>query len=106
MSETTTFDAGLFDMDGVVTDTAAAHAHAWKRLFDEFLSAREYSPDEDLRPFDSDQDYREYVDGNEATSAATRTLQPGALRRFLSEPVVGGLRRLAFAPRRLPSYEA
>ena len=31
------FDAVLFDMDGVVTDTALAHAAAWKRLFDAYL---------------------------------------------------------------------
>ena len=33
-------DAALFAMDGVITDTAQAHAAAWKRLFDEYLSER------------------------------------------------------------------
>lgn len=55
--------AVLFDMDGVITDTAEAHAHAWKRLFDEFLDARDGSSDEDLRPFDPEEDYLKYVDG-------------------------------------------
>jgi len=32
--------AALFDMDGVVTDTAGAHAAAWQRLFDDYLRAR------------------------------------------------------------------
>ncbi|WP_306119245.1 MULTISPECIES: trehalose-phosphatase [unclassified Roseitalea] len=32
--------AVIFDMDGVVTDTAQAHFAAWKRVFDEVLQAR------------------------------------------------------------------
>src|SRR5690606_14987930 len=34
------YDAVLFDLDGVLTDTASVHAAAWKRLFDEFLQRR------------------------------------------------------------------
>lgn len=52
-------EAVLFDMDGVVTDTARAHAAAWKRLFDQVLRARGEAP----RPFDPERDYRELVDG-------------------------------------------
>ena len=33
------YDAALFDLDGVLTQTARIHAVAWKRLFDEFLAA-------------------------------------------------------------------
>jgi len=51
--------AVLFDMDGVITDTAEAHAAAWKQLFDAYLA--EHHPGEP--PFDVDADYREYVDG-------------------------------------------
>lgn len=55
------FDAVIFDLDGVITDTARVHAAAWKRLFDEYLAevAPPGTPD---RPFDDD-DYRRYVDG-------------------------------------------
>lgn len=53
----------LFDMDGVVTDTADAHAAAWKRLFDEYLEARPERAGEDHDPFDSESDYRAHVDG-------------------------------------------
>lgn len=49
--------AVVFDMDGVVTDTAGAHRAAWKAMFDDFL-ARRGEP-----PFDGDRDYLEYVDG-------------------------------------------
>ena len=55
--------AALFDMDGVVTDTADAHAAAWKRLFDEFLRQRSQRTGEEFHPFDIERDYRMYVDG-------------------------------------------
>lgn len=55
--------AVIFDMDGVVTDTASVHAAAWKRLFDEFLAARSGAGGSPLAPFDPDVDYRRYVDG-------------------------------------------
>lgn len=57
------YDAVLFDMDGVVTDTAVAHAASWKHLFDGFLKSRSGSEDGDFLPFDEHADYREYVDG-------------------------------------------
>ena len=53
-------DAIVFDLDGVVTDTASVHAAAWKRLFDELLQAR--SGDEPFQPFELD-DYLRFVDG-------------------------------------------
>jgi alpha,alpha-trehalase len=56
-------DAALFDMDGVVTDTADAHAAAWKRLFDDYLSERAEGLGIEFVPFDIDHDYRRYVDG-------------------------------------------
>ena len=56
-------EAVLFDMDGVVTATAAAHATAWKQLFDALLEKRAHERGETFRPFDPDLDYRRYVDG-------------------------------------------
>ena len=56
-------EAVLFDMDGVVTDTAQAHAAAWKQLFDEFLRTRAEARNEEFRSFDAERDYREFVDG-------------------------------------------
>ena len=50
--------ACLFDMDGVLTDTAQLHAAAWKQMFDEFLADREGQ-----QPFDIEADYDRYVDG-------------------------------------------
>ena len=56
-------DAVIFDMDGVVTDTAAVHAAAWKRLFDAVLADDRTGRADPQRPFDLDSDYRRYVDG-------------------------------------------
>lgn len=61
--EAVAIDAVIFDMDGVITDTAEAHAAVWKRLFDDFLRQRTQSTGEALEPFDEDADYRRYVDG-------------------------------------------
>ncbi len=56
-------DAVLFDMDDVVTDTAEAHALAWKRLFDEYLNKRAARAGEPVWPFDAERDYHEFDDG-------------------------------------------
>lgn len=56
------FDAVIFDMDGVVTDTATVHAAAWKRVFDQYLEERSRRSAESWQPF-ADADYRRYVDG-------------------------------------------
>ena len=49
--------ACLFDLDGVLTDTASVHRRAWKAMFDEYL--RQHGQP----PFDPDADYLTYVDG-------------------------------------------
>jgi beta-phosphoglucomutase family hydrolase len=55
--------ACLFDLDGVLTDTARLHAAAWKEMFDRFLEERARSRDEPFVPFDPVADYARYVDG-------------------------------------------
>ena len=55
-------DAVIFDLDGVITDTASVHAAAWKRMFDQFLADRADREGEDHQPFSAD-DYHLYVDG-------------------------------------------
>jgi len=59
----TGIDAVIFDMDGVITDTARTHAKAWKMLFDEYLKQRAEANGEHFQPFDMDADYHRYVDG-------------------------------------------
>jgi beta-phosphoglucomutase family hydrolase len=55
--------ACLFDLDGVLTDTASVHRTAWKAMFDDFLRHRVDKTGEPFQPFDIDADYSEYVDG-------------------------------------------
>jgi beta-phosphoglucomutase family hydrolase len=55
--------ACLFDLDGVLTQTAKVHAAAWKDMFDGFLRERAAKAGEPFVPFDPVGDYDEYVDG-------------------------------------------
>ena len=57
------YDAVLFDLDGVITNTATLHAACWKRMFDGYLQERARQRGEAFRPFDLANDYRLYVDG-------------------------------------------
>ncbi len=52
--------ACLFDLDGVLTDTASVHRRAWKAMFDEYLSGRD---GDGFVAFDAGTDYETYVDG-------------------------------------------
>lgn len=49
----------LFDLDGVLTDTASVHRKAWKQMFDAYLESKD---GKDFQPFTED-DYNKYVDG-------------------------------------------
>jgi beta-phosphoglucomutase family hydrolase len=55
--------ACLFDLDGVLTDTASVHKKAWKAMFDEYLKSRAERTGEPFTAFDIDVDYLTYVDG-------------------------------------------
>jgi beta-phosphoglucomutase family hydrolase len=55
--------AWLFDLDGVITDTARIHAEAWRQMFDEFLRDHAARTGVAFRPFDQVRDYEAYVDG-------------------------------------------
>jgi beta-phosphoglucomutase family hydrolase len=56
-------EACLFDLDGVLTQTAKVHAKAWKQMFDEYLRRRAERDGEEFVEFDIHHDYDEYVDG-------------------------------------------
>jgi beta-phosphoglucomutase family hydrolase len=57
------FDAAIFDLDGVLTDTARIHADAWKAVFDAFLQRWAQRSGQIFQPFDIAADYLDYVDG-------------------------------------------
>ncbi|MFE3289193.1 HAD family hydrolase [Rhodococcus sp. NPDC059234] len=63
------FAAVLFDLDGVVTDTASLHAAAWKCMFDSFLEGR--GSDQLFTP----EDYRRCVDGRERSDGVSTFLR-------------------------------
>ena len=54
--------ACLFDLDGVLTQTAKIHAVAWKEMFDAYLRERSQRTGEPFVPFEV-ADYTRYVDG-------------------------------------------
>ncbi len=62
--------ACLFDLDGVLTQTAKVHAAAWKEMFDEYLRRRAEQRGEQFVPFDAVADYDEYVDGKPRAEGA------------------------------------
>ena len=70
-----TFDAFLFDLDGVITRTAGLHAAAWKKLFDDYLAAAASRTGAAFVPFDIVADYRAHVDGKP---------RPAGIRDFLA----------------------
>jgi beta-phosphoglucomutase family hydrolase len=53
----------LFDLDGVLTQTAKIHAAAWKSMFDQYLRRRAAAANAEYVPFDPVADYNQYVDG-------------------------------------------
>ncbi len=57
------FDAVIFDLDGVITSTENLHARAWKDTFDELRNRLVKSGEAGFEPFCIDPDYYRYVDG-------------------------------------------
>jgi beta-phosphoglucomutase family hydrolase len=67
--------ACLFDLDGVLTQTAKVHAEAWKQMFDEYLRARAERQGAEFVPFDKVRDYDEFVDGKPRADGVQSFLQ-------------------------------
>lgn len=82
-------DGVIFDLDGVITDTAQVHAKAWQELFDGFFSEcgdhhDGQGPEADaLRPFDLDGEYRAFVDGKPSQEGVISLLEA----RGISMPI-------------------
>jgi alpha,alpha-trehalase len=89
----TRFDAVLFDLDGVVTETAKVHASCWKKMFDDFLSEYARKTSQLFIPFDIVSDYNRYVDGK---------LRQEGVRSFLKSRRI----QLPFGGHDAPSGEA
>ena len=80
-------DAVIFDLDGVVTDTARVHARAWMRLFDAALPG--LSPT--ARPFDPDGDYRTLLDGRTREDGIRAVLTSRGIHVADDDPIVASL---------------
>jgi beta-phosphoglucomutase family hydrolase len=65
----------LFDLDGVLTQTAKVHAAAWKEMFDDYLRERAQRTGEPIAAFDPVADYDEYVDGKPRADGTRSFLQ-------------------------------
>jgi beta-phosphoglucomutase family hydrolase len=75
-----TITACLFDMDGVITQTAKVHDKAWKEMFDEFLKNWSQAHNQKFVPFDADKDYNEYVDGKPRTEGIESFLESRSIK--------------------------
>jgi len=53
----------LFDLDGVLTETATVHDAAWQEMFDQFLQQHAAATGQPFVPFDPGRDYETYIDG-------------------------------------------
>ncbi|HUA45275.1 MAG TPA: beta-phosphoglucomutase family hydrolase [Solirubrobacteraceae bacterium] len=78
--------ACLFDLDGVLTQTAKVHAKAWKQMFDEFLRGWSKRTGQPFREFDAVADYDEYVDGKPRLDGARSFLQSRGIELPLGSP--------------------
>ncbi len=67
--------ACLFDLDGVLTDTARLHAAAWKKMFDGYLRARAEETGATFVAFDEAADYDTFVDGKSRSDGTRSFLQ-------------------------------
>ena len=67
--------ACLFDLDGVLTQTAAVHAAAWKEMFDAYLRERSERTGELFMAFELVADYDTYVDGKPRADGTRSFLQ-------------------------------
>jgi alpha,alpha-trehalose phosphorylase len=64
------YDAVLFDLDGVLTETAALHARCWKQAFDPLVAAWGRRFRRVQAPFDVARDYVRFVDGKPREAGA------------------------------------
>jgi beta-phosphoglucomutase family hydrolase len=72
--------ACLFDLDGVITQTAKLHRAAWKEMFDAYLRERAEQGGEPFREF-TPSDYDRYVDGRPRYDGVRAFLESRGIER-------------------------
>jgi beta-phosphoglucomutase family hydrolase len=80
------FDAVIFDLDGVITNTASVHSAAWKQMFDEFLKLWPERTGEPFRAFDHLDDYLPYVDGKPRYQGVASFLESRGIELPFGDP--------------------
>jgi beta-phosphoglucomutase family hydrolase len=76
----------LFDLDGVLTQTATVHARAWKQMFDQYLRQRSQQTGEPFHEFKLPDDYDEYVDGKPRQDGVQSFLESRGIELPLGTP--------------------
>src|SRR5215211_6992627 len=76
----------LFDLDGVLTQTAKIHAQAWKGMFDDFLRDWAERTGEPFHEFDRPTDYDEYVDGKPRLDGVRSFLESRGIQLPMGSP--------------------
>jgi beta-phosphoglucomutase family hydrolase len=76
----------LFDLDGVLTQTAKIHAQAWKQMFDDFLRDWAERTGEPFQEFDRPTDYDEYVDGKPRLDGVRSFLESRGIELPMGSP--------------------
>jgi beta-phosphoglucomutase family hydrolase len=78
--------ACLFDLDGVLTPTAAVHDQAWRETFDAYLRERAERDGTAFVPFDPGADYETYVDGKPRADGVRDFLASRGIRLADGDP--------------------
>ena len=78
--------ACLFDLDGVLTDTASVHRKAWKAMFDAYLRTRADRTGDKFVEFDAEDDYLDYIDGKRREDGVRSFLAARGITQPEGEP--------------------
>ncbi len=76
----------IFDLDGVITQTASVHARAWQKMFEKYNHHREQDGQEPFTPYRGQEDYLEYIDGKPRYDGARDFLQSRGIELPEGEP--------------------
>jgi len=80
------FDAVIFDLDGVITDSTPLHSQSWKEMFDAYLREWAQENDAPFREFTHEEDYLAYVDGKPRYKGVESFLQSRGIQLPYGDP--------------------
>lgn len=78
----TAFKAVIFDLDGVITKTAAVHSRSWKKMFDAYLKDKDGASFKAFTP----EDYLKYVDGKPRYEGVKSFLESRSISLPMGDP--------------------